>query len=276
MAQQTIERHTGRQIVESIDIAAPAERVFRALTDPEALMAWWGDPTSYPATHWEIELRKGGKWLSRWKNLADGSEFELGGEVLEVRAPHLLVVSWWDDRYPGLEHTTVRYEIERLPNGGSRVRVTHSGFDGTRADFDDYNGGWSSVLSSLRTHAETVDAAEPHVRFTSNHDIAIDVADLAPAEAFYAGTLGFHIRSRGEHHLEIDTGAFTLWVNCTGGPSRSFIPSLDVRDAAAARAMLEAAGCRVVRESAEGNGFYFEDPFGFVIDVVERRTVPDR
>jgi hypothetical protein len=30
------------------------------------------------------------------------------------------------------------------------VRVTHSGFEGTRPDFDDYNGGWSMVLSSMR------------------------------------------------------------------------------------------------------------------------------
>lgn len=276
MGQQTMDRQTGRQIVESIDIAAPAECVFRALTDPEALIAWWGDPTSYPATHWEMDLRCGGKWLSRWKKLADGTEFELGGEVVDLREPYLLVVSWWDERYPGVEHTTVRYEIERLPNGDSRVRVTHSGFEGARPDFNDYNGGWPSVLASLRKHAEAVERAAPHLHFRSNRDIAIEVADLGPAEAFYAGTLGFHIRSRGEHHLEIDTGELTLWVNCTSGPSRSFIPSLDVRDAGEARAMLEAAGCRIVRESTEGRGFYFEDPFGFVIDVVENRAASDR
>jgi uncharacterized protein YndB with AHSA1/START domain len=267
---------TERQIVESIDITAPPECVFRALTEPRALLAWWGDPTSYPATHWAMDLRRGGKCLSRWKNLADGTEFELGGEVLDVQAPHLLVVSWWDERYPGLDQTTVRYEIERLSSGGSRVRVTHSGFDSTRPDFDDYNGGWSMVLSSLRRHAETVEAGTPHMQFTSNRDIAIEVVDLAPAEAFYAGTLGFHIRSRGNDFLEIDTGELTLWVNCTGGPSRSFIPSLDVQDAAKARAVLEAAGCRIARESAGGRGFYFEDPFGFVVDVIEKAPRPDR
>jgi uncharacterized protein YndB with AHSA1/START domain len=156
MTQQATER----QIVEWIDIAATPECVFRALTEPKALLAWWGDPTTYPATHWEMDLRPGGKWLSRWKNLADGTEFELGGEVLEFRAPHLLVVSWWDERYPGLEHTTVRYEVERLANGGSRVRVTHTGFDSARLDFDDYNGGWSMVLSSLRRHAEAMQATD--------------------------------------------------------------------------------------------------------------------
>jgi hypothetical protein len=51
---------------------------------------------------------------------------------------------------------------------------------------------------------------------------------------------------------------------------RSFIPSFDVPDAAKARAALEDAGCRVVR--AEEGGFYFEDPFGFTIDIIERRA----
>jgi uncharacterized protein YndB with AHSA1/START domain len=258
-----------RQIVESVDVAAAPERVFRALTEPQELLAWWGDPASYPATHWEMDPRVGGTWLSRWKNLADGTEFELGGEVLECRPPSRLVVSWWDDRYPGLEPTTVEYDIERLATGGSRLRVTHSGFEGARPDFDDYNGGWSSVTAKLRAHVEAA-ATRAGVAFRANRDIAIEVGDLARAESFYAGTLGFSLRARGEQHLEIDAGAFTLWVNRSDGPRRSFIPSLDVRDAAKARAVLEEAGCRVVRESTEGAGFYFEDPFGFVVDVVER------
>jgi len=260
-----------RQIVESIDIAAPPERVFRALTEPEELLAWWGDPASYPATHWEMELRSGGKWLSRWKSLADGTEIELGGEVLQCRPLHLLVLSWWDERYPGLEHTTVEFHIDRLPSGGSRVRVTHSGFEGVRPDFDDYSGGWPIVTAKLRAHAEATEAADPHVVFVATRDVAIEVPDLGPAEEFYAGTLGFHVRARGEKHLEIDAGAFTLWVNCVSGPRRSFIPSLDVRDLKKARECVEEAGCRIVQESPDGRGFYFEDPFGFVIDVAEKR-----
>jgi uncharacterized protein YndB with AHSA1/START domain len=259
---------TGRQIVESIDIAAPLERVFAALTEPAQLLAWWGDPTAYPSTHWEIDLRCGGSWLSRWRNLADGTEFELGGEVLDVCPPTRLVVSWWDERYPGLEHTTVCYEIERVPGGGSRLRVTHSGFEGARPDFDDYSsGGWTLVLANLRAYVQAAEAADPHVKFTSNGDVAVEVSDLAPAEEFYAGTLGFGVRSRGEKYLELDTGALTLWVKCTSGPRRSFIPSLDVEDAHRARAALEDAGCRIVSEAEDGSGFCFEDPFGFVLDV---------
>jgi uncharacterized protein YndB with AHSA1/START domain/catechol 2,3-dioxygenase-like lactoylglutathione lyase family enzyme len=249
------------EIVNELRIAAPPATVFAALTEPEELMAWWGDPTLCPATHWELDLRPGGRWLSRWRS-RDGTEFALGGEVVEVRAPALLVYTWWDDRYPDLARTTVRWELTAA-DGGTRVRVTHGGFAGRRPDFVDYDGGWPGVLEKLRSRLEGAPA------FRANRDVAIEVADLAAAEAFYAGTLGFRVVSRGEGQLALDTGALTLWVSRATGAATSFVPSLTVPDARAARATLEGAGCRVVREEAAGSGFYFADPFGLVIDVIE-------
>ena len=252
----------GRQIIERIHIAAKPERVFAALIDPAQLLAWWGDRSTFPSTHWELDPRVGGKWLSRWRG-PDGECFALGGEILEIDPPSVLVYSWWDDRYPGLPLTTVRYELDATP-AGTNITVTHSGFDATRADFDDYNGGWSTVVRKLRAHAES------GAPFRANRDIAIEVENLLDAEAFYAGTLGFGVRSRTPDHLELDARQFTLWVNKadTRDGRRSFIPSLDVRDATQARAALEEVGCRIVRDGERG--FHFEDPFGFVIDVVQR------
>ena len=251
-----------REIVEQIEIAAKPERVFAALTEPAQLLGWWGDRSSFPSTHWEVDAHIGGKWLSRWRG-PDGASFTLGGEIFELDPPRRLVYSWWDERYPNLRPTTVRYELVVTP-GGTLLTMTHSGFDAFRADFDDYNGGWSTVIRKLRAHAES---GSP---FHTNGDVAIEVENLLEAEAFYAGTLGFTIRSRTSHQLELDAGHFTLWVNEVAARDgrRSFIPSLDVRDAAKARAALEAVGCRVIRDG--DHGFYFEDPFGFVIDVVER------
>ncbi|HZI41604.1 MAG TPA: SRPBCC domain-containing protein [Gemmatimonadaceae bacterium] len=253
-----------RRIVEQIDIAAPPSRVFEALTDPVQLLAWWGDRQTFPSTHWELDARVGGKWISRWRD-PDGNSFALGGVILEIDPPRLLVYSWWDDRFPGLPLTTVRYELAPTSTG-TLVTVTHDGFDDVRADFVDYNGGWSNVMRSLRAHAESGHA------FRANHDIAIEVESLVDAEAFYGGTLGFSIRSRTAEQLEIDARGLTLWVNrvVSRDARRSFIPSFDVPDASKARAALEDAGCRVVR--AGESGFYFEDPFGFTIDIVERRT----
>jgi len=132
-----------------------------------------------------------------------------------------------------------------------------------RADFDDYNGGWSSVMRSLRAHAEAG-------AFRTNRDIAIEVESLADAEAFYGGTLGFSVRARSADQLHLDAGSFTLWVNrvASRDDRRPCIPSLDVPSAVKARAALEDAGCRVVRDGT--HGFYIEDPFGFTIDVIER------
>ena len=251
-----------RRIVEEIEIAAPPARVFAALTDPVQLLAWWGDRHTFPSTHWELDARVGGRWLSRWRG-PDGATFALGGEVLEIDPPRLLAYSWWDERYPGLPHTTVRYELTATATS-TLVTLTHDGFDSDRADFDDYNGGWSIVMSSLRAHSESAGA------FRANRDIAIEVENLADAEAFYGGTLGFSIRSRSADQLELDAGSFTLWVNRVASRDgrRSFIPSLDVPSAVKARAALEDAGCRVVRHGT--HGFYVEDPFGFTIDIIER------
>jgi uncharacterized protein YndB with AHSA1/START domain/catechol 2,3-dioxygenase-like lactoylglutathione lyase family enzyme len=250
-----------RRIVEVIEIAAPPARVFAALTDPVQLLAWWGDRHTFPSTHWELDARVGGRWLSRWR-APNGATFALGGEVLEIDPPRLLVYSWWDERYPDLPRTAVRYELTTTATG-TRVTLTHDGFNADRADFDDYNGGWSSVMRSLRAHAEAG-------AFRTNRDIAIEVESLADAEAFYGGTLGFSIRSRSPDQLQLDTGSFTLWVNrvASRDDRRPFIPSLDVPSAAKARAALEDAGCRVVRDGT--HGFYIEDPFGFTIDVIER------
>ena len=251
-----------RHIVEQIDIAAPAARVFAALTDPTQLLAWWGDRISFPSTHWEIDPRVGGKWLSRWRG-PDGASFALGGEILELDPPRLLAYSWWDERYPNLPLTMVRYELLATATG-TRLTMTHSGFDGVRADFAEYNGGWSTVVAKLRRHVE----AGPML---ANRDVAIEVESLLEAEAFYGGTLGFTVRSKTNDRLELDAGRFTLWVNrvASAAQRRSFIPSLDVADTVKARAALEEVGCTIVRNGEQG--FYFKDPFGFTLDVIERR-----
>ncbi|MEO8452556.1 MAG: SRPBCC domain-containing protein [Gemmatimonadota bacterium] len=249
-----------REIVEVVEIDTPPERVFAALTTPGELIQWWTDPALCVSTKWEMDLRVGGVWSSRWRWTANGDEFSLGGEVVALEPPRLLVYSWRDGRYPNLAPTTVRYEIEARP-GGARIRMTHSGFDPVRADFDDYNGGWSGVFKKLARHL----AGE----FQSNRDVAIEVGDLGAAERFYSGVLGFPVVSRSDRHLALETGAFCLWINQAVEP-QSFVPSLVVSDADRARKRLVEAGCTVVRQQAGSRGFWFRDPFGYVVDVIER------
>jgi uncharacterized protein YndB with AHSA1/START domain len=146
------------EIVESMEIRAPAERVFQALTTPSELLSWWGDPAVCTSTHWELDQRVGGKWRSRWRWADSGEEFDIWGEVLEIDPPRLLVYSWRDQRYPDVATTTVRYDV--VPTDlGCRVTVTHSGFVGETPDYNDYRGGWSIVLGGLRAATEVAPAS---------------------------------------------------------------------------------------------------------------------
>ena len=110
--------------------------------------------------------------------------------------------------------------------------------------------------------------------FRSNREIAIHVDDVERADAFYVGVLGCRLVSRSEHGLELDTGQLRLYVNSWGINPRTYIPSFDVPDLAAARQHLLAAGTRVVAADAEGGSEYFVDPFGFIFDLVERELTP--
>lgn len=109
--------------------------------------------------------------------------------------------------------------------------------------------------------------AQPVV-FRSNSEVAIHVPDLDEAEGFYVTALGFRLVTKTDEYLEIDTGSLRLYVNHDPETSRSFIPSFDVTDMARAREHLDSIGCRTV--SLPNGGVYFEDPFGFVFDIVER------
>ena len=139
------------EIVQEIDIAAPRERVFRALTDPEQIKAWWGSDDTYRITVWGMDLRVGGLWRSEGLNAA-GQPFHVEGRYLEVDPPRALSFTWkasWRD----MPTTTVRILLE------SRGRVTHviwkhSGFAGDQGSLKDHRGGLPSVLGWLKLHAE--------------------------------------------------------------------------------------------------------------------------
>ena len=106
------------------------------------------------------------------------------------------------------------------------------------------------------------------VKFRSNCEVAIHVPDLDRAEEFYADVLGFALLNKSAEQLEFDSGVLRLYVNQDSN-KRTYIPSLDVDNYVEAREYLEAAGCRTV--AIDGTDLvYFQDPFGFVFDIVER------
>lgn len=151
-------------IVAEIFIAAPPERVFRAVVDPKQMPLWWGQKELYRITEWKNDLRVGGKWSSVGVG-ADGTAFGVDGEYLEVDPPRLLVHTWISS-WSGALKTVVRWELEprevhglqsrgpRKVGTGTFVRVRHSGFVAAPKESLDHYKGWIHVLGWMQDYLE--------------------------------------------------------------------------------------------------------------------------
>ncbi len=144
-------------IVSEIAIAAPAERVFQALTKSDELSRWFTDP-SCPLKFWKMDARPGGRYhyaTEKGTVVVNGvSEFDCQGEILEYDPPRLLVYTWlanWHDDKS--RRTVVRWELMPTKTG-TLVKVTHSGLAQEDAARKDYSGGWPGVLEMLKNFAE--------------------------------------------------------------------------------------------------------------------------
>ncbi|HVO62628.1 MAG TPA: SRPBCC domain-containing protein [Terriglobales bacterium] len=138
-------------VTAEIRIAAPPERVFAAITDPQQVTKWWGQQNMYKITHWQNDLRPGGKWRSEGSG-ADGKVFHVEGEYVEVDPPRLLIHTW-NPSYRDLPTTVVRWELQEY-KGGTLVKLTHSGFGGHADAAKDHSQGWTRVLVWMEAFVE--------------------------------------------------------------------------------------------------------------------------
>src|SRR5580698_9172002 len=144
-------------IVSEIQIAAPAERVFKALSDAGELQRWFRGPEC-PVKFWKMDARVGGHYsyaTQKGSIVVNGtSEFECQGEILECDPPRLLVYTWianWHD--DTARQTVVRWELAPS-RGGTQLKVTHSGLASLPVSRKDYSGGWPGVVESLKKFVE--------------------------------------------------------------------------------------------------------------------------
>jgi len=144
-------------IVSEIDIAAPAARVFEALTDAAQLRVWFTNPEC-PIHLWEMDARLGGKYKYKTEKgtvvVNNVCEFECHGEILEFDPPRVLVYTWFGNWHDDTaRRTVVRWELTPRA-GGTRVKVTHSGLASLPIARKDYTGGWPGVLDMLKKFME--------------------------------------------------------------------------------------------------------------------------
>jgi uncharacterized protein YndB with AHSA1/START domain len=130
---------------ESVQVAAPAEAVWRALVAPEERADWWPGLDLDPVV--------GGRFEEHWRDAA-GTRRLTTGTVTALVAPRLLAFTWADPDWPG--PTRGEWRLSQTGSGTS-VRVRHVGWellpDGGRLARE-HRQGWRLHLDDLRAHLE--------------------------------------------------------------------------------------------------------------------------
>jgi uncharacterized protein YndB with AHSA1/START domain len=147
--------------VYQVFIKATPEAIWEAITSPE-----WTRRYGYQAPV-EYDLRPGGAFrgLPSDAMTAYGApEVILDGEVVEADPPRRLVQTWrplWDPEMTAEGFTRLTWEIDAGDGGVTKLTVTHE-LEGApktavqvAGEIPDAGGGWSWILSDLKTLLET-------------------------------------------------------------------------------------------------------------------------
>jgi uncharacterized protein YndB with AHSA1/START domain len=127
------------EITKQID--APPERVFRALTDADELSSWWTSSA-------ESDPRTGGEYVLRFEFEDEARNHTYSGQYEEVVADKRV-------RYPWngvFGETTVEFALGPS-NGGSELRLTHTGWSADAANARQaHDEGWRFFLDNLERY----------------------------------------------------------------------------------------------------------------------------
>jgi uncharacterized protein YndB with AHSA1/START domain len=126
------------------EIPATPEQVFRALTEPEELMKWWGAKGTLTGAH--VNLRPGGEYRLEFLS-PPGESAWVKGQYQAVEPPRRIAKTWFSSKFPDLRNS-VEIRLEPSP-GGTRLTLVHGGLAGRPEAFADYEKGWKEALESL-------------------------------------------------------------------------------------------------------------------------------
>jgi uncharacterized protein YndB with AHSA1/START domain len=144
------------RIDRAIEIDAPVERVWRALTDQQEVAAWFRVTI-------EGNFKAGEEvWMTSTHEGYAGQRFRV--RIVELTPPRRMVWRWHPGEVdPAIDYsqepeTTVTYTLESTATG-TRLSVSETGFDeislARRAKvFADNSQGWAEVVNWIKEHAE--------------------------------------------------------------------------------------------------------------------------
>ena len=155
---QTIVTPDRDAVIGEMQVAAPAERIFQALTSSDQLMRWWnGEGGPCRVKLWEMDARLGGKYRyvveDPERAMLPGGEAVIAGDIVEFDPPRTLAYTWSSTFHSKPEvPTLVRWELV-ANQGGTLVKMTHSGLQ-SLPEGATYADGWPGVIGWLKSFAE--------------------------------------------------------------------------------------------------------------------------
>jgi len=132
--------------VYEVYIRTTPERLWHAITDPAMTAAY------YFNTEIQSDFTPGSPYTMR---KPDG-ELSIDGEILEADPPRKLIQSFNMRWNPEVDDPPSRVTWEITPMGDTcRLSLTHDGFASETRTYSEVAGGWSLILSSLKSVLET-------------------------------------------------------------------------------------------------------------------------
>ncbi|MGQ0841182.1 ArsR/SmtB family transcription factor [Actinokineospora sp.] len=163
--KQTLEGHpvSKPEFVYVTYIQTTAEKLYRALTEPEFIAIYMGGMG--PDSDWQVGSSV------RWQMSPDGEFEELGQRVLAAEPGKRLSYTWHtlqpmhrelfdtDEEFTQActERTRVTFDIEpaEIAVMGIKLTITHDGFDSPDSKMlEGVSGGWIMILCALKTLLE--------------------------------------------------------------------------------------------------------------------------
>jgi uncharacterized protein YndB with AHSA1/START domain len=135
--------------VYSVFVRATPEQLWDAITKPEFTSKYFYG--SIIESSWEQGAPYAG-WAS------DRSQQYVDGEVIEASPPQRLVTTWralYDPETAAEPFSRVTWEIEPASDGVTKLTVIHDELEASPKTAENVAGGWSYVLSGLKTLLET-------------------------------------------------------------------------------------------------------------------------
>jgi len=146
-----IERANNDHVINlRVDIDAPAEKIFHALTDTETLCKWNSGLALDTA---KVVAEEGGTYTYGWypegtpeDEIDDGPQ-----RILTIKTNELLEIDW----FGGAQKSSVTWRLEAKEDGSTRIHFKHATLLGhSHGSIWSYRSGWTSSLYALKWFLE--------------------------------------------------------------------------------------------------------------------------